>query len=187
MAKDKPKPKATPKAKAKTKTYRRYSDDQRANALAALAANGGNIKRTSRDLGIPQQTLREWSKGLCHPAVTELRDQKKGTLAQGLEEMAWKLIGVVPEALKDCNIQQLATALGITIDKMQLLRNKPTEITRTEGQDDLSTLTDDELERRLEEARNRAGVSSTSEAGSGEPGAGGDPGREGQAGIASPG
>ena len=31
---------------AKPKTYRRYTDEQRANSVAAVAANGGNVQRT---------------------------------------------------------------------------------------------------------------------------------------------
>lgn len=39
---------------------RTYSAEDREMALAALAANGGNIKRTAQELGMPQQTLRNW-------------------------------------------------------------------------------------------------------------------------------
>lgn len=37
-----------------------YTDDERVAALAQLAANGGNLKRTARALGLPAPTLRLW-------------------------------------------------------------------------------------------------------------------------------
>ena len=37
-----------------------YTDAQRIEALAALEANAGNVKRTSRETGIPRQTLTTW-------------------------------------------------------------------------------------------------------------------------------
>ena len=38
----------------------RYTDAQVAQALAALELNGGNVKRTARDLDIPRATLGMW-------------------------------------------------------------------------------------------------------------------------------
>jgi hypothetical protein len=42
---------------------RRYSDEDRAVALAALAANGNNLRRTARQLGIPRASLLAWRNG----------------------------------------------------------------------------------------------------------------------------
>ncbi len=39
---------------------RRYTDDDKSNAIAQLAANGGNIGYTSHQLNIPERTLRHW-------------------------------------------------------------------------------------------------------------------------------
>lgn len=51
---------------------RRYSDSERAEALAALAANAGNRAKTARQLGIPRQTLAEWvAAGELAPGVFE--------------------------------------------------------------------------------------------------------------------
>jgi transposase-like protein len=54
-----------------------YTDEQRANALAALAANGGNANRAAKELGIPVRTLRNWGKGDRHPEAAEMGRQKK--------------------------------------------------------------------------------------------------------------
>lgn len=138
---------------------RRYSDDERAAAVAAVAANGGNVERTAELLGIPESTLRQWVKGDRHPEAAVMSDGKKGELADRLEAIAWKLADAIPGKIPATGLQQLATTLGIVVDKMQLLRNRPTTINRAERatDDDLGSLTDDELERRLAEARSRAG------------------------------
>jgi len=57
----------------------RYSDEERADALLALEANGGNLSRTARQMGIPRATLRLWAQGNVVPAVTDICQAKKGT------------------------------------------------------------------------------------------------------------
>lgn len=133
---------------------REYSDEDKATALAALDANGGNVQRTARTLGIPEPTLRGWArKRGIHPTVVELHDQKKGSLADELEEIAEKLAGAMPGKVAEASLQQTATSLGIVIDKMQLLRGQPTNIT------DDASLTDAEratrIVRLLDAARTR--------------------------------
>lgn len=39
---------------------RTWTDDQRVEALTRLAANGGNVSQTSRELGIPRATIILW-------------------------------------------------------------------------------------------------------------------------------
>jgi hypothetical protein len=49
--------KATP---IRSTTRRAYSEQDKAQSLLVLDANGGNIKRTARQIGIPVGTLRAW-------------------------------------------------------------------------------------------------------------------------------
>jgi len=123
---------------------RSYSDEDKAVALAALEANGGNKQRTAKDLCIPKSTLTEWANGSgAKNAETELRHQKKADLANELEAIAHQLAGAMGDKIANANLQQTATSLGITIDKMQLLRGKPTGIVENVG------LTDDERAARV--------------------------------------
>jgi len=109
---------------------RRYSDADKATALELLRANGGNLSRTSRETGVPVSTLHEWKKGEhLSETVPELRKEKRGTLASQLEAIAWKILDVLPDKLEDASARELATTLGIVIDKAQLLRGQPTEHT----------------------------------------------------------
>jgi hypothetical protein len=99
-----------------------YSDEERATALAALDGNGGNRQRTARQLGIPRKTLATWASGAVHPAVADLRHQKKRDLADGLEQVAYRLLDAIPGKLEGASLLELAIGLGILVDKMLLLR-----------------------------------------------------------------
>ncbi len=104
---------------------RRYSDEERSDALVALQANGGNLKRTARELGVPLATLAGWSYGHVHPRVSDLRNEKSGPLADRLEELAHLLLSSMmrPEKLAAARFKDIAIAVGILIDKMVLLRS----------------------------------------------------------------
>ena len=108
---------------------RQYSEDDRAVALAYYASCGQNMKKTARDCGFPEATLRGWLKGKAVNAPTREKSHlKKLDLDARLEALVHSLLDVIPDKLDDAPLREVATALGIGIDKMQLLRSKPTEI-----------------------------------------------------------
>lgn len=104
-------------------TRRQYSDAEKATALAALAANSGDLRGTARTIDIPKSTLEQWA----NKAASATTDDKKKNLADELEAIALKLVAVMPDKIQAATLQQIATSLGITVDKMQLLRGKATE------------------------------------------------------------
>lgn len=125
---------------------RRYPDAQRAAALAALAANGGNLQRTARELDIPESTLEGWAKETRNPVGPELREQKKADLTGTMEDLAHKLAGCIAGKLDQMAPRDAAVALGITIDKLLLLKGLPTSISSSaDAQYDLSKLSADDL------------------------------------------
>lgn len=112
------------------KEKRRYSDEDRSNALAALAANSGNISRTAEQLEIPAKTLENWAKGISHPEAAKNGERKKQDLAVAFDEIAWRCLdNVTEEKLKKTGAVDLLKTAGIAVDKAQLLRGKPTQIT----------------------------------------------------------
>jgi transposase-like protein len=127
---------------------RSYSDEDRATALAALDANGGNLSRTASEMGVPRTTLQEWAAGRVAERVTDIRQEKKGALADRLEEIAHTLVDAIPNKVSDADLREVSTSLGITIDKMRLLREQPTAIT--------ANLTDDERAERVAALLDRA-------------------------------
>ena len=108
---------------------RRYSDEERAQALTALRANGGNAGKTARQLGIPPTTLCQWKRGERHPEAAQLSNGKTRDMAAALEAVAWQILEALPEKVPAAPLAQAATAMGIAIDKARLLRELPTEIT----------------------------------------------------------
>jgi hypothetical protein len=117
---------------------RQYSDNDKALALATLDANGGDVSKTSKTLKMPRKTLEDWSKGrkVCGD-VAEMRHVKKKELAEKLEEVAHALTGnILKRAESELSIlvpmRDIATSLGIVVDKMQLLKGKPTAISETQ-------------------------------------------------------
>lgn len=54
---------------------RHYSDNDRAAALAVLAANDGNLSRTARETGVPLTTLKAWADAPDRAAPSEVRDE----------------------------------------------------------------------------------------------------------------
>ena len=106
----------------KPKVKRRYTDQEKAAALTALDANGGNALHTAAQIGIPHTTLHYWDNGGIHEEVAKIRNGKHGKLSDGLEEIAWLLVGILPEKLLEAPANVLAVALGIIVDKIQVLR-----------------------------------------------------------------
>lgn len=108
---------------------RSYSDNDKATVLASLDANGGNLKRTARETGIPVSTVRSWRDGVgVSERVEEFRPIKRAELSTLFEDEIYAIFDLLPEKRKEATYQQLATSLGIYTDKMRLLRNLPTEI-----------------------------------------------------------
>src|SRR5690625_3701249 len=120
---------------------RRYTDADRASALAALDANEGNLSKTSRNLGIAVSTLQRWIKDRAAD-LSDLRKEKKADLADKLEHVAHKLVDAMPEKLSEATLQQVATSLGITIDKLRLLREESTAIEEVRTSDAKQRLVD---------------------------------------------
>jgi transposase-like protein len=107
--------------------YKDYSAERKAEILAQVTAHGGNVAQVARLTDIPHQTIRSWLEQADR--YSELQTQKQTDLAQKLENNAHKLADSIAEHdLTIVPLQSKATALGIMVDKMQLLRGQPTSI-----------------------------------------------------------
>ena len=51
-------------------------------------------------------------------------------MADGMEELVWLVIGIMPDALLTAPANVLAVSLGIMVDKILLLRGQPNTITQ---------------------------------------------------------
>jgi transposase-like protein len=155
-----------------------YTEDEKIAALAALDANGGNVKLTAAQLGLPRKTLTNWAVKIAAQEVTQetasstTSGQPVGhlktavaitpddvasarkSLSELLEEVVRKLIGGLLDdtRLRVADLKEVATAFGIAFDKRQLLQGSPTSIT---GQSLTDEQRADELRRLAERIRQR--------------------------------
>lgn len=134
----------------------RYSDEFRAQAIAMLQLNGypeskGALLKTAKYLGIPQRTLSRWAKRQSNPPPDKLVHKKNFDLRQAIKDELQAVLYELPSARPDADYKELITALGILVDKSQLLEGKATErieyLTPEERTDRLTEL--------LDAARNR--------------------------------
>lgn len=112
-------------------TKRQYTEDEKAEALAFLAANqSGGYKAAAKQTGIPWTTIRDWERALeADESLQEKTQQKKGDLADALEEKIWLMVGGLDERkIADAPVNTLTTGIGTLLNTVRLLREQATEI-----------------------------------------------------------
>jgi transposase-like protein len=136
------------------KTRRAYTDEEKAAALAALAAEGGNLKKAARILDLSPSTLRGWRNAPFQvpPETLETATEKLDVLLEGIAtQLAFGLRK--PEAISRLLAKpvQAATVMGITADKLIGLRTKTTDESKMTLSEFLSKArwTDDAKEGRI--------------------------------------
>lgn len=115
---------------------RQYSDEEKANTLLALDANRGNLSLTAAETGIPLTTIQTWRDGGVSRAVTELRNGIREPLADRLEALAHKCLDVLPGKIDTATASQIAFTLGMSVEKMRLLREQSTANVRADNIND---------------------------------------------------
>lgn len=107
-----------------------YTETDKANVFVVLTANGGNLKRTAREFGIPVSTIRRWQDGWEKngpPDTDVLEEAAKDFLDEAEEVRGLALTSIRDKIAKgDGNVSQLATVLGILDDKIARARGLAT-------------------------------------------------------------
>ncbi len=138
---------ATPELTSNTserQPHEYYSPERKAEVLALLDANGGNILRTANEVGISHSLLQYWEANKDKYAY--LRQQKSKSLDSILDKTVHKYINsIYSHDLEDTPLNQKAQAFGIVFDKLQLVRNLPTSINATLDSDSLVSLLESSL------------------------------------------
>lgn len=116
----------------------RYSDEFRAQVIALL--DGANYYENKTQAvnqvykylqgKVPKRTLFRWGNRENRPAPAKLVTEKKGNMADALEELTWALIdhAAHPDVIESMSGREASTSIGTYIDKIRLLRGLPTEI-----------------------------------------------------------
>lgn len=110
----------------------RYTDEFRANAVLMLEAAGypdreGALSRVARHIGVPHPTLSRWYRAVQNPPPDELVHKKKVSLIDDLTDLLGLSISAARGTVNEAAFRELATGIGIFIDKIQLLTGQPTE------------------------------------------------------------
>lgn len=135
----------------------RWSDDFRAHAVILLQVEGypdvkGALTKISRQLKVPKTTLTRWFTGQSNPPPPETVTIKKEVIIELIRGEIYRALNEMPKAIGDADYKELATAMAIMVDKLQLLEGNPTE--RTEIVDD--RITDEERANRIDAILERA-------------------------------
>jgi len=135
---------------------RKYSDREKAEALAIVDMHAGNVHKASQMTGIPDSTLSEWYAGrrgingdipgLRQNHKTELVDLFDSVLRATLESM------LTDGSMQRANFQQKGIVAGILYDKRALILGQPTSITESLMSDEARA---EQLAILLERARQR--------------------------------
>jgi transposase-like protein len=123
-----------PKATEKRKRKRFYSDNEKATILAAFAASGNNYSQTSKVFKVSINTIRDWVNKKCgvNEDIQTSVEQKKSEIADRLEDFVRLALDDVIGKIRDGRggaPGSLMLAVGIALDKMQLLRGEATDRT----------------------------------------------------------
>ncbi len=101
---------------------RRYSTDEQAAALVALAENGGNVEGTAAATGIPASTIRHWRDADVKPPPASLVAQEKLRRAANWDRVQDMAVEQVLTRLPEASARDAAVVAGIAVDKAVLLR-----------------------------------------------------------------
>lgn len=98
-----------------------YTDEELARLYVALVTNEGNVKRTARDTGIPESTVRSWKNkwetegppdiGAVEDAVTDF--------TADAERVRNKALLAIEGKIDTAKVGELTTLVGVLDDKIQ--------------------------------------------------------------------
>ena len=114
-----------------------YTDADKASAKTVYEANGGNMKRTSRDVGIPIMTLkgwiRKWEKEGLPASVAEALPAAREEFVGNATRIRDKALARYEQKVDadEVNAKDLLVGIGVLTDKALLVQGKPTS--RTEN------------------------------------------------------
>lgn len=109
-----------------------YSEQDKARVYVALTANDGNIKRTARETGLPESTVRNWKREFdTNPPAKEAVETEltTGDYVGQLETVRNEALVALRKKIPAMNGSQLGVVFGILEDKLTRARGLATERT----------------------------------------------------------
>lgn len=116
---------------AVSRKRREYTDDDRAAVLLALTVSDGNVARSARETGVPEQTVRDWKREWVRNGTpTELLEQAEtqaGDFATKVETVRDQALDLLETKLPEMSGRDLTTTVGVLTDKSMRLRGVTTQ------------------------------------------------------------
>lgn len=109
-----------------------YTEQDEIRVYVALTANSGNIKRTARETGIPESTVRNFKKKFeTNPPSQELVtvEVESGDYVSELEQARNEALASLRKKIPTMQGSQLGVVFGILEDKLTRARGLATERT----------------------------------------------------------
>jgi len=94
--------------------------------VLAVRNNGGDVAATSRQLGIPDRTLRQWVDGDRQTNALILSDAYRGDLAAAFRDAAWMFLRNAVGKADKAPFNHLMTGVAIAFEKMRLMNGQST-------------------------------------------------------------
>lgn len=111
-----------------------YTEADEARVYVVLTANDGNVKRTSRETGVPESTVRNFKRKFeTNPPSPEAveTEVETGDYTVDLQVIRTELAQALRREIPHMRGRDLAVALGIVDDKLTRARGLATERTET--------------------------------------------------------
>lgn len=103
----------------------KYAETDRAKVYVNLRANDNNVKRTARETGVPENTVRrwrdEWANGLNIPEATVVRAEADNFVGQA-ERIRDYALATLENKIPDAKPSELITIVGVLDDKITRAR-----------------------------------------------------------------
>jgi hypothetical protein len=102
-----------------------YTETDKSRVYVVLAANDGNVKRTARETGVPENTVRRWKKEFEEsPPSTELVEAAVGDFVGDADRVRHKALLKIEQLIDGDKVKvgELNNTVGILTDKIDRAR-----------------------------------------------------------------
>lgn len=102
-----------------------YTDEDRSRIFVVLAANDQNVKRTARETGVPENTVRRWKKEFeKDPPKVENIEAAVGDFVGDADRVRHKALRLIEKKIDggDAKVNELNNTVGILTDKIDRAR-----------------------------------------------------------------
>lgn len=109
-----------------------YTESDKARIYVALTANKGNIKRTARDTGVPESTVRNFSREFAKNPPSQgavVAEVQSGDYVAELEQVRNEALASLRKKIPTMQGSQLGVVFGILDDKLTRARGLATDRT----------------------------------------------------------